>query len=186
MIGLVSGSVVVAEYSDEWPRIFAAERERIDAAIGAFVLDVQHIGSTSVPGLAAKPIVDIGIAVADFDDARVCIEPMVRLGYEFRGEFGIPRRHYFVLGAPCRFHVHMVEVASDDWRKTVAFRDWLRAHPDDARAYADLKLDLARRHPDDRPAYQDGKSAFIERITQMAYDCRSPRTDGAACSAADV
>src|SRR5690242_11674741 len=119
MLGLSSGMVRVCPYQAEWAQLYDAEAERIRAAIGPFILDIQHIGSTSVPGLAAKPILDIGIAVADFDEARRCVQPLVAVGYEYRGENGVPRRHYFNLGAPRTHHVHMNEVTSADWQQTI-------------------------------------------------------------------
>ena len=166
MLGLPSGIVRVCPYALEWARLFEGEAGRIRAAIGPYALDIQHIGSTSVPGLAAKPIIDIGIAVADFDEAARCVQPLVALRYQYMGENGIPRRHYFVRGDPRMYHVHMNERASADWQQTIRFRDYLRAHPDVAAAYADLKLRLAQQFPTDRPAYQDGKDDFIKQVLQ--------------------
>lgn len=93
MIGLKRGIVELAPYTAEWRRLFEEEKARLQAAIGQYVLDIQHVGSTAIPGMIAKPIIDIGIAVRDFEEARVCILPIEQLGYEYRGEQGIPRRH---------------------------------------------------------------------------------------------
>ncbi len=167
-LGLPRGTVRIKTYSADWPRLFEAERARLQAAIGRYVLDIQHIGSTSVPGLAAKPILDIGVAVANFEEAAVCIEPLAALGYEYLGELGIPRRHYFVKGAPRTHHLHMNEITSDDWQRTIAFRDYLRRHPAAVQQYADLKQALAVRFPEDREAYLNAKSEFIARILRQA------------------
>jgi GrpB-like predicted nucleotidyltransferase (UPF0157 family) len=118
--------------------------------------------------MAAKPIIDIGIAVARFEAASVCIEPLERLGFEYRGTQGIPRRHYFVKGDPRTHHVHMLEPESADWRSLVLFRDYLRANERIAGAYARLKQRLAERFPNDRVAYTDGKAAFVARVVELA------------------
>ena len=167
MIGLPHGVVQVVPYTAEWQRLFHEEQIRLQASIGDYVLDVQHIGSTSIPGMVAKPIIDIGVAVSNFEEAAICIEPVAQLGYEYRGEYGIPRRHYFVQGHPRTHHVHMLELTSEEWKKHLHFRDYLIQHPDAAREYAGLKLKLVQQFATDREAYQDGKDAFIKRILGM-------------------
>lgn len=163
-IGLPSNVVRVVEYSPEWPRLFAEEAARLWAAIGAHVLDIQHVGSTSVPGLAAKPILDIAVAVAGYEGAFVCVPLLEAIGYEHRGEHGIPRRHYFVKGDPPAYHVHMNEIESVAWREHIAFRDALCADPELVREYAELKRALAAKFPDDREAYLDGKTGFVRSV----------------------
>ena len=163
-LGLEKGTVRLLPWQPAWALLFAAERDRLHAVLGGNVLDIQHVGSTSIPGMPAKPIIDIGIAVASFEAAVVCIEPIVALGYEYRGENGIPRRHYFVRGEPRLFHLHMNEIHGRDWQEQLRFRDALIADPRLAAEYAALKLDLARRFPRDRDAYLDGKAPFIRRL----------------------
>ena len=168
MIGLESGVVKLAAYSAEWKRVFELERASLQAVVGSYALDIQHVGSTSIPGMLAKPIIDIAIAVNDFEEARVCIRPVEGLGYEYRGELGIPRRHYFVKGDPRIFHLHVVEINSMEWQNHLLFRDYLCQHPDLAKEYAELKTRLASQYPSDRLAYLDGKAPFIERVIQLA------------------
>lgn len=168
VLGLQSGVVEIVTYQAEWPGLFEHERGRITAAIGEHVLDVQHVGSTSIPGMPAKPIIDIGIAVNNFEEAQVCIAPMQALGYEYKGEFGIPRRHYFIKGEPRTHHVHMVEKDSHDWEAMNLFRDYLRVHQEAAREYADLKLRLACEHRNDRETYTDRKGPFIQMVLEQA------------------
>ncbi len=168
MIGLEKGMVKLAPYSEEWKLVFESEKAILQAAVGAYILDIQHVGSTSIPGMLAKPIVDIAIAVADFEEARACIPPIEGLGYEFRGELGIPRRHYFVKGDPRIFHLHIVERHSLEWENLILFRDTLCQHAHVAEEYAELKTQLAMVYPRDRSAYLDGKAAFIERVLQQA------------------
>lgn len=168
VVGLPPGQVQVRPYTAEWQRLFRQEAAQLRAYIGNYVLDIQHIGSTSIPYMPAKPIIDISIAVANFEEAAVCVPLMEQLDYEFRGEHGIPRRHYFVKGNPRMYHVHMVELDSDDWRGNLLFRDYLISQPATARAYASLKTELAQQHPTDREAYQAGKDAFIKQVLRMA------------------
>jgi len=168
ILGLQSGVVEIVPYQTDWPRLYEQEKQRIIAAIGAHVLLVQHVGSTAIPGMPSKPIIDIGIAVHKFEEAQVCISPMQALGYEYKGEFGIPRRHYFIKGEPRTHHVHMVEKDSDDWQNMILFRDHLRAHPDAARDYADLKRRLASEYCTDRGRYTNEKSPFIQKVLKHA------------------
>jgi GrpB-like predicted nucleotidyltransferase (UPF0157 family) len=168
MIGLERGVVKLAPYTAEWKRLFEEEKARLQAAIGPYVLEIQHVGSTSIPGMMAKPILDIGVAVTSFEEARVCIQPIEQLGYEYRGEHGIPRRHFFVKGDPRTHHLHMNEIDGREWENQVLFRDYLIQHPGLAREYAALKVELAQRYPTDREAYLSGKEPFIERVLEMA------------------
>ena len=168
MLGLERGVVRLAEYNAGWKQLFEEEQARLRAAVGQWVLDIQHVGSTSIPRIAAKPILDIAVAVSNFEKASVCIEPMQHLGYEYRGEHGIPRRHFFVKGNPTIYHVHMNEIHSRDWENQVVFRDWMIAHPELAEEYTALKAGLADRFPTDREAYTEGKAPFIERVLRLA------------------
>jgi GrpB-like predicted nucleotidyltransferase (UPF0157 family) len=168
VLGLKRGIVEIVAYQKDWPRLYEQEKQRILAAIGEHVLEVQHVGSTSIPGMPAKPIIDIGIAVHNFEEAQVCISPMHALGYQYKGEFGIPRRHYFVKGEPRTHQVHMVEEDSRDWQGMLLFRDFLRAHPDAARDYADLKRRLASEYRTDRERYTNEKGPFIQKVLKQA------------------
>ena len=175
MLGLEQGVVKLIPYTIEWKRLFEKEKAQLQSVIGQYVLDIQHVGSTSIPGMAAKPILDIGIAVRDFEEARICIPPIEQLGYEFKGEFGIPRRHYFVKGAPRTHHIHMNEMNSIHWENQVLFRDYLIQTPELAKEYVILKANLAQRFPDNREAYLDGKASFIEAVLKMARAAKQER-----------
>lgn len=168
MIGLERGALKLAPYTVQWKRLFEAEKALLHAAVGDYVLAIEHVGSTSIPRMLAKPILDIGIAVRDYEEARICVEPIRALGYEYVGEHGMPRRHYFVKGDPTTHHLHMLEATSLDWENMMLFREYLIQHPEAARQYAELKMELARRSPADREAYQDGKAPLIERILELA------------------
>ncbi len=168
MLGLDRGEIRVVPYTESWAELFETERRELENIIGQHVLSIEHAGSTSVPGLSAKPILDIAIAVEDFEEARVTIDPIVGLGYEYRGEYGIPRRHYFVKGQPTTYHIHMNEITSQDWNNLILFRDYLRAHPDVAAEYESLKQSLVKTQGKDRTCYQDGKAPFIQQTLERA------------------
>src|SRR3990170_5477466 len=125
--------IVIANYYPAWPARFDEEREAIVAALGeatGSIVAIEHVGSTSVPGLAAKPILDIMIGVRQVADGVPCITPIVQLGYECRGEFGIPGRLYFRKGEPRTHHIHMVAHEGEFWQRHLAFPDLLRGRPD--------------------------------------------------------
>lgn len=168
VLGLTSGEVSLARAHDAWAAAYEQERDRIVAALGDYVLDIQHVGSTSILNVPAKPILDILIGVRDFDDAAACVGPMIAIGYAYRGENGIPRRHYFVKGEPRTHHIHMVEIGSDMWRDTLRFRHLLRTNPVLASEYAREKERLAQLHSGNRKAYQREKDMFIERFLRNA------------------
>jgi GrpB-like predicted nucleotidyltransferase (UPF0157 family) len=172
VLGLERGVVRLEPHTPRWAQLYARERARLAAALGAHVLDIQHVGSTAIPGILAKPILDLAVAVASFEAATVCIAPLEALGYAYRGENGIPRRHYFVLRAPdgetTLVHVHMLEIGSAEWENHLLFRDYLRSHPQEAQAYQALKQQLTAQLRHDRAAYTEGKAAFIARILELA------------------
>ena len=128
MIGLQTDVVKVVPYTSEWRSLFNQEKVLLQAAVGDYVLDIQHVGSTSIPTMAAKPILDIGVAIHTFEEATIFIKPIEKLGYNYKGENGIPRRHYFVKGNPRTHHIHMIEVHSCSWRNMLLFRDNLIQH----------------------------------------------------------
>ncbi len=167
-LGLDSGVLHLSPYHAEWPILYESEQEIIKSAIGDHIVDIQHVGSTAIVGMPAKPILDIAIAVDDFETARVCIAPLANLGYTFKGENDIPRRHYFQKGEPCTHHIHMVEETSEEWTKLIQFRDYLRSNRSAARKYARLKADLIDSLAGDRKSYQAAKSDFIDGVVEKA------------------
>jgi GrpB-like predicted nucleotidyltransferase (UPF0157 family) len=161
--------VAVVEYDPRWPARYDEERERLAAAFGDDAVVIEHIGSTAVPGLAAKPIIDILVAARRFPLVASHIAAMEALGYEHLGEYGIPGRAYFRRRSPRprTHHVHVYATGNDRIQAHLLFRDYLRAHPAEAARYADLKRELARRRLD-AVAFQSGKSAFIEELVARA------------------
>ena len=168
MLGLEPTKVRLLPYDPQWSREFAEERVQLEKTIGGHILSIDHIGSTSIPGLCAKPIIDILIGLDSFANGSKCISGLEQLGYTFRGENGIPGRHYFRKGSPRTLHMHMFERDSQDWQQHILFRDYLRTHPTERDHYAELKAALAKQFPENRERYLEGKSDFIQNIIQLA------------------
>lgn len=165
-------AVVIADYDPRWPVLFEEEKTKILAAIGHMVISIEHIGSTSVPGLGAKPIIDMMIAVSHISDANGCFWPLHSLGYHYiiKHEVVMPRRRFFRKGRrdAGTHHIHMVEPGSEFWERHLLFRDHLRAHPEESRRYFELKKRLAKAYGSDRGGYTDAKTPFIEAVTEKA------------------
>lgn len=163
--------IQVVEYQPVWAAAFEAEAERVMEAVGKAVLRVHHIGSTSIPQMKAKPVIDILLEAASLDALDRKAPMLVALGYEAMGEYGIPGRRYFRLdGADgTRTHqVHAFDARSVNVLRHVAFRDYMRAHPVLAMEYGALKQRLAERFPHDTAAYVGGKDSFIKEHERRA------------------
>jgi GrpB-like predicted nucleotidyltransferase (UPF0157 family) len=168
VLGLPSGEVWLLDAHKAWAEEFALEKARIINAVSKHILEIQHVGSTAIPGVPAKPVLDILVGVEDFDEASVCVRPLERIGYRYRYEHGIPRRHYFVKGDPRTHHLHMVERDSHHWTMTVTFKEFLKRDSKSACAYADAKRSLAARYSRDRKSYQCEKDKVVERLLALA------------------
>jgi len=160
--------IEVVDYDPAWPELFEGAAARLRAAAPSLIVAVEHIGSTAVPGLAAKPIIDLMPAVAPghVDDLDRCVAPIVALGYRYIADYEdeLPFRRFFRVRLPGASHnVHLVEQGGEFWVRHLAFREVLRAHPDVAAEYAVLKRSLAARY-DDVGEYTDAKTGFIERM----------------------
>lgn len=153
--------VAVVDYDPAWPARFAHERALMQRTLGSLALAIEHIGSTAVPGLAAKPIIDIMAGVPQLADGERCIEPLNAACYEYRGDGGIPDHHCFRKGDPRAFHLHMVEFGNAFWQEHIVFRDTLRSSPELAREYGELKKRLAVEYRTRRLDYTKAKAPFI-------------------------
>ena len=155
-------SITVADYDSTWPDTFEKLRDRLWPAIRQHAERVEHVGSTSVPGLAAKPVIDMTIVVADVARMAAVTEGLATVGYVHRGDLGIPGREAFF--APSDLPAHHLYACTEGnlgLRNHVAVRDYLREHPERAKAYGELKKQLAVAFPDDIDGYVDGKTAFL-------------------------
>ena len=163
--------IQVIPYDPAWPDEFSREASNITRALGSFAITLQHIGSTSIPGIWAKPIIDLLGSVEQIEECDGHNATFASLGYEPMGEFGIAGRRYFrkITAAGVRtHHLHVFQVGSPQIARHLAFRDFLRAHPVHARAYAALKRKLAAQFPHDLDGYCDGKDAFIREMDAKA------------------
>ena len=171
----------IVPYDPGWPGAFAAEQARISDALGPLALRIDHHGSTSVPGLAAKPIIDIQVSVARLEPMDTYRVPLERLGYVHVPHPDDAFAPFFHRPAawPYTHHVHVVTAGGAEERATLAFRDYLREHPDVARAYESLKRQLAPRYSaadfTSRQAYADAKTEFVSRVTDQALAEGYPR-----------
>ena len=153
--------IVIVEYDAAWPDEFERLRARAGAALGEKALAIEHIGSTSVPGLAAKPIVDL-VVVVDSDDVDAAIERLSGLGYVHRGNLGVAGREAFDVPAGERVHhLYVSPLDSEELRAQLTFRDRLRTDPELAARYETLKRALAVTFRNDRPGYTDAKTDFV-------------------------
>jgi D-glycero-beta-D-manno-heptose 1-phosphate adenylyltransferase len=164
--------IYLADHDARWAEMFEEARRQLLEAVGEQVEAIEHVGSTSVPGLAAKPVIDIMVAVKDLEDAPLCYTPLHRLGFVYvpKHEAVLPMRRYFRRGPPgaATHHLHMVERRSQFWEEHLLFRDYLRAHAEAARDYAALKRRLVAIHGTERGAYTEAKGDFIRSIIARA------------------
>ena len=169
-LGLEDGAVRVVQYDPRWPELYTAEAERILAALRerGLALVLEHSGSTAIPGLSAKPILDILAGRSADSDRAPLIAALEDAGYTYRGEQGIPGRDFFRRGDPRSHHVHLATVGSQFWADHLHFRDYLRAHPERAVRYGNVKQTLAQQFPRDREAYIEGKTGFVSETLRLA------------------
>jgi GrpB-like predicted nucleotidyltransferase (UPF0157 family) len=158
---------MIADYDPRWPEQFETLRSRIAAALGDLAITIEHIGSTAVPGLAAKPVIDIDVLMRSDGDLSLVTSKLALLGYDHRGDLGIPGREAFRT-PPDDFphHLYVCPPDSREYRRHIAFRNYLRTHPNDANAYASLKRSLAEKFGDQREAYNQAKSQFVDDIAR--------------------
>jgi GrpB-like predicted nucleotidyltransferase (UPF0157 family)/chloramphenicol 3-O-phosphotransferase len=167
--------IVVVEYDDAWPAQFEEIARPIRSALSPLGASVEHVGSTSVSGLPAKPVIDVDVVLSSSADVAWGIDLLRALGYVHQGDKGIPGREAFLWppGAH-RHHLYLVVAGSSPHRDHVEFRDHLRQHPEVAREYAALKRSLAERCRDDRAAYEEGKDGFVSGVLRAARETRQP------------
>ena len=164
--------VEIVAYNPAWPRLFEEERRAIAGALAAWIVGpIEHIGSTAIRGLAAKPVIDIMAGVQNLDASRLAIPAAAALGYCYF-PYRPDSEHWFCKPSPefRTHHLHLVPFGSVLWRGALAFRDYVRDHPTTAADYEALKRRLAREFHFDREAYTQAKYPFIERITDLALE----------------
>ena len=161
-------TILVTEYDPQWPILFEREKAEMIAALGSSLLMIEHIGSTAIPGLAAKPVIDIGVGVRSLADAPAFMPSIEKLGYAYEPtlEQLLPERRFFWKGTSAihTCHLHLAEMDNPVLLKPLRFRDYLRRHPELAEKYGELKKELAKRCGQDIGAYVNGKTVFIEQV----------------------
>jgi GrpB-like predicted nucleotidyltransferase (UPF0157 family) len=167
---MVQRYIRVVPYDTSWVLLYEKEAEELTRVFGDQLADIYHIGSTSVPGLAAKPVIDIMPLVHDIEAVDAFDEAMAALSYVAKGEGGITGRRFFIKPTETErtHHVHIFQVNSSDVLRHLAFRNYLIAHPAEAEIYAKMKIELARQFPEDIYGYMDGKDAWIKATEQKA------------------
>ena len=163
-LGLASGTVRLIDSQPGFAALYAAERARLADAIGPLVVEIEHFGSTAIPGIKAKPILDILVGLRRFEDGPALVEPLAALGYDYVGPDMVPDDHLFGLGEPRRHLLHAVEHGGYHWTRNLRFRDALRADAALAARYEALKVELAARFANARAEYTAAKRAFIDSI----------------------
>jgi GrpB-like predicted nucleotidyltransferase (UPF0157 family) len=170
-IGLKSGTVRLVEYDEGWPGMFEEEKGLLESALKDIeMIDIQHVGSTSVPGMKSKPVIDIAVGVKRLSDGERCIGPLERIGYEYRGDAGVPGRQFFAKGPRENrtYHVNVEAWNGRLWKNHVLFRDYLKEHPQTRKEYQKLKEVLEAKYPGDRDSYTSEKDSFIKKIIKEA------------------
>lgn len=162
--------VKLTEYNPDWEKQFEYEKNRIVGVLDHNVIGIEHIGSTSIKGLAAKPIIDIMVGVRDLDEVSDFVRPLSEIEYEYVPKPEFKDRRFFRKGlwgqGTC--HLHICEFNGMEWVEKLLFRDYLRLHPQAAEEYASLKKELASKYQFDRPAYTKKKEPFIKTIIEKA------------------
>jgi GrpB-like predicted nucleotidyltransferase (UPF0157 family) len=167
--------VIVVDYDPSWEKTFRALRDGIASALGDLVVIIEHVGSTAVPGLAAKPIIDVDVVVRSPEDVPKAIGRLSIMGYRHQGDLGITGREAFEspTGSPSH-HLYLCSSDSEELRRHIAFRDYLRTHPDEARLYSELKKSLSAKHRSDRDAYTEAKTDFVKTTLERAQRTKDP------------
>ena len=169
----MSRLIVIADYDPQWPVLYEEEKNQILEAVGHKILAFEHIGSTAVPGLGAKPIIDMMAGVHHSSDAEECIPLLRDIGYTSVTPQPDDPDHYYCLGKgphSVGYHLHLMKFRSNSWEKHLLFRDYLRTNPDVANQYHDLKKKLVTKHGSDRATYTRAKTLFIEAVVAKARE----------------
>lgn len=164
LLGLENNAVRLHDYTPLWADLYREEKKRILAAVGSLIIDLQHIGSTAIPGIKAKPILDMMAGVAKLEKALTCKAALETIGYDYISQAGIANDYVFGKGVERTHYLHVVEYGGAKWTDHLSFRDRLRNDPELAQAYEKLKEELSRKFSDSRVKYHDAKAKFISEV----------------------
>jgi GrpB-like predicted nucleotidyltransferase (UPF0157 family) len=161
--------VGVVSYNSNWKKMYKEESEKIKNVLSDIIIDIHHVGSTAIPGIKAKPVIDILVEVKDIEAVDRYNHKMKDLGYEVMGEYGILKRRFFRKGGNNRtHHIHIFQAGNEEIERHINFKEYLIAHPDKARVYSKLKEELANKYTYDVENYTNSKSDFIKEIDKKA------------------
>jgi GrpB-like predicted nucleotidyltransferase (UPF0157 family) len=165
-------SVVIEEYTSDWVLRFQEEKRILKGILRDKAIAIEHIGSTSIEGLGAKPIVDIMVGVSHLNEVDEFIEPLKKVGYEYVFHKEFPNRRFFRKGQwrAGTHHLHIYQYESEEWKNHILFRNYLRTHPDQLKQYQQLKKDLAEKYHFERAAYTKAKEPFILTVIKKAKE----------------
>jgi GrpB-like predicted nucleotidyltransferase (UPF0157 family) len=162
-------------YNPEWPEKFEKEKQKIQSILGEQIIDIQHIGSTSIPNLSAKPIIDIGVLVNSIDNISFFTSTLLILDYNYRPDLSSPERIFFKKGNPIEYHLSIASPKHTFWNRNIIFRDYLRTHPDFTKEYQELKIKNLLETPESNlndlsssKIYNKGKGDFVKKILDLA------------------
>lgn len=177
MLGLKRGTVKLANAHDKWARLFDKEKQLLLDTFGDRIIDIEHVGSTAIPGVPAKPLIDMNVAISSLDDGYIegFVAPLEKLGYHYMHKF--PERHFFAKGPEVKrtHHLTLVELNSNQWNNSMMFRDYMRRNKQACEEYTTLKEKLANQYAEDRASYTKEKEDFIQKIIQLAKAENRPR-----------
>ena len=176
ILGLKQGTVKLVPHNPKWAKLFAQEKQLLKATFGDVIIEIEHVGSTSIPGIPAKPILDMNIGVGSLEAALEMKDKFVALGYEHHPFVpeesfqGLREQELYVTGPEeKRTHfAHVTVYESDFWNRSVVFRDYLLTHPERAQEYAHVKVSLAQAHAADRISYTKAKTQFVLETLELA------------------
>ncbi|NHJ31546.1 MAG: GrpB family protein [Asgard group archaeon] len=163
----MSTPIILEKYNPKWPDFFKEEKEEIEKTLGHLIVKIEHIGSTAVPGMGGKPIIDIMIGVREKENTEKCIPLLESIGYVFdpeRHEDFPERKSLDKRTKGIKIHLYIVDINSEYWSRHILFRDHLRANPEIAREYNKLKEELVKKYRYDRESYSKGKAKFIKKV----------------------
>ena len=164
---MITKHIVVEPFDEHWRLDFLKIQNELTDALGQLAISIEHVGSTSVQGLSAKPIIDIDVVIKDYNALKDTISALEKIGYQYEGDLGIPGREAFRYDGKDhlkKHHLYVCPADSPELKRHIAFRNYLRTHPDAVRKYSLIKEEGAKKYPDDIERYIEYKSPFIEGI----------------------
>jgi GrpB-like predicted nucleotidyltransferase (UPF0157 family) len=167
-LGIGENQVILRPYTIIWKWLYQIEKIKLMLSLNGLIFDIQHVGSTSIPGMPSKPIIDICLAISNYRASMLCVHQIEKLGYKYKGENDALHQHYFLKGVPISYHLYMVEKGNRILENGVNFREYLKQHTVIANEYITLKKKLARQFATNRKEYQRMKHQLVQQMIENA------------------